>query len=124
MNELEKHDAEVSVTKDERTFGMFCHLSTLIGFLVPFGNFLGPLVIWLLKKDEMPFVDDQGREALNFQITMLFGYLICIVLMFVVVGFFLIWPLLVFDIIMVIIASIKANDGEKYRYPFAVRLIK
>jgi uncharacterized Tic20 family protein len=52
--------------KDARLWGMFCHLIAFSGYVVPFGSVLGPLIIWLIKKDEMPFVDDQGKESLNF----------------------------------------------------------
>lgn len=110
--------------KDERTWGMLCHLTALSGFIIPFGSILGPLIIWLIKKDEMPFVDDQGKEALNFQITMLIAFIISFVLMFILIGFVLMGVVAIFDIVMLIIASIKANEGVRYRYPYAIRLIK
>ncbi|MBM2830869.1 MAG: orotate phosphoribosyltransferase [Gammaproteobacteria bacterium] len=72
----------------------------------------------------MPFVDDQGKEALNFQITMLIAFIISFVLMFILIGFVLMGVVAVFDIVMLIIASIKANEGVRYRYPYAIRLIK
>ena len=112
------------ISKDERMWGMFCHLSSLAGFFVGGLTFIGPLVIWLVKKEEMPFVDDQGKEALNFQITMLIAGLVSMVLMLVLIGFLLIFLVGLFDLIMVIIASIKANDGEHFRYPLTLRLIK
>lgn len=107
----------------ERTWGMLCHLLALAGFVVPFGNIIGPLVIWLVKREEMPVVDDQGKESLNFQITMTIAYLICIPLAFVMVGFFLAAAIGIFNLVMVIIATVRANAGEWYRYPFALRLI-
>lgn len=110
--------------KDERTWGMLCHLTAFSGFIIPFGSILGPLIIWLIKKDEMPFVDDQGKESLNFQITMLFAFIISFVLMFILIGFVLMGVVAIFDIVMLIIASIKANEGVAYRYPYAIRLIK
>lgn len=109
---------------DECTWGMVAHLAALAGFVIPFGSVLGPLVVWLIKKDTMPLVDDQGKEALNFQITMLIGFIICLVLAFVVVGIFLGLLLGLADLVMVIMAAVKAQKGEKYRYPFAIRLIK
>ncbi|WP_416925739.1 DUF4870 domain-containing protein [Ottowia sp.] len=68
---------------------MFAHLSALAGFIIPFGNLLGPLIVWQLKKNEMPFVDDQGKEALNFQITVTLALLVSLLLIFVLIGFVL-----------------------------------
>jgi hypothetical protein len=112
-----------TVDKDARTMAMLCHLSKFAGYVIPFGNIIAPLVIWMMKKDEMPFVDDQGRESINFNITMMIGYIICIVLMFVVIGIFLIFPLLLLDVILTIVAAVKANDGEYYRYPINIRFL-
>lgn len=109
--------------KEARTWGMLCHLSALTGLFTLVGFVVGPLVVWLLKKDEMPFVDDQGKEALNFQITMALIFCVCWVLMFVLIGLLLMPILGLVNIIMVIVATIKANNGERYRYPFALRLI-
>ena len=112
------------VPKEHRTWGMLCHLLALAGIVVPFGNVIGPLVIWLIKKDEIPFVNEQGKEALNFQITLAIGMLICIPLVFVIIGLPLLMALGIFSLVMTIIASIKANDGVHYRYPFRLQLIK
>ena len=113
-----------AISKDERTWGMLCHLSVLAGFIIPFATIIAPLVIWLIKKDEMPFVDDQGKESLNFQITMLIGFIISLILMFVFIGFFLMVALALFDLIMVIVAAMKANEGVRYRYPYSLRFLK
>ena len=110
--------------KDERTWGMLCHLIAFSGFVVPFGTIIGPLIIWLIKKDEMPFVDDQGKESLNFQLTMLIAFIIAGILCMVLIGFLVLPVLVVFVIVLLIIASIKANDGVKYRYPYTIRFIK
>jgi uncharacterized Tic20 family protein len=109
---------------EEKQWGMFAHLSALIGFIIPFGNVIGPLVIWQMKKAEMPFVDDQGKEALNFQITALIAIVVCFVLMFVLIGMLLLPIVGLAVLILTIIGGIKANNGEAYRYPFALRLIK
>ena len=111
-------------TSDERMWAMFAHLSALIGFVIPFGSILGPLIIWQIKKNEYPLVDDQGKEALNFQITMAIAFVVSLVLMVVLIGFLLIWVVGLFDLVMIVIASIKANNGERYRYPFTLRLVK
>lgn len=109
---------------EERQWGLFAHLSSLIGFIIPFGNLIGPLVIWQIKKSEMPFVDDQGKEALNFQITIFLAVLVCLVLSFVLIGFLLLPLVGLAWLIFSIIGGIKANEGVAYRYPFALRLIK
>jgi uncharacterized Tic20 family protein len=111
------------MSKEEKTMGMVCHLSALAGLVIPFGNIIGPLIVWLLKKDTMPFVDEQGREALNFQITLGIAAIIGIVLTFVVIGFFVLFALYILNIVFPIIAAIKANDGISYRYPFALRIL-
>ena len=117
-------DAEETPNKDERLWGMFCHLIAFSGYLVPLGSVLGPLIIWLIKKDEMPFVDDQGKESLNFQLTMLIAVIVSIILMFVLIGFVLIGVIIIYQIVVIIIASIKANEGVRYRYPYTIRFIK
>jgi hypothetical protein len=111
--------------KTERTFGMLCHLLALCGYVVPVvGNIVGPLVLWLIKKDEYPFVDDQGKESVNFQITMTLAVIISIVLIPVLIGIVLLPAAILADLIFIIIATIKANNGEAYRYPVCLRLIK
>lgn len=109
---------------DERQMAMFAHLSALVGIIIPFGNVLGPLLIWLLKKETMPFVDDQGKEALNFQITVTIALLVCIVLMFVLIGLLLLPLVGLAALILTVIAAVKANEGTAYRYPFTLRLVK
>jgi uncharacterized Tic20 family protein len=109
---------------EEKQWAFFAHLSALIGYLVPFGNLLGPLIIWQMKKNESAFVADQGKEALNFQITMTIAVCVCIVLMIVLIGFLLIWIVGIVDLVFIIIAAIAANNGQAYRYPFNLRLIK
>jgi hypothetical protein len=103
---------------------MLCHLSVLAGFIIPLASIIAPLVIWLIKKDEMPFVEDQGKESLNFQITILIGFIIAIILAFVFIGFLLMPALAIFDLVMVIVAAMKANEGVRYRYPYSIRFLK
>ena len=100
---------------------MVCHLAAFAGFIIPFGSLLGPLIVWAIKKDEDPFINDQGKEAINFQLTLLIGFVVSIILMFVFIGFLMIAVLVVYCIIMVIIAAMKANEGEQYRYPYTIR---
>jgi len=113
-----------SPSADEKTWGMLAHLSSLVGFVIPFGNVLGPLVVWMIKKETMPFVDDQGKEALNFQITVMIAGLICIPLMFVLIGIPLMFVVAIAWLVLSIMAGLKAQNGVAYRYPFALRLIK
>ena len=103
---------------------MFAHLSALIGLIVPFGNVLVPLVIWLVQKDKMAFVDDQGKEALNFQITVFGAALVSMLAMLILIGFLLIVVVGLGALVFTIMAAIKANEGVAYRYPLTIRLIK
>ena len=105
-------------------WAMFCHLSALAGFVIPLGNIFGPLVIWLMKKDEYPLVDDQGKEALNFQISMTIYYIGAAVLILILIGIILLPALVIFSLVMTVIAMIKANEGVAYRYPVTIRFLK
>lgn len=114
-----------------RTWAVLCHASALAGFIIPgVGHIVGPLIVWLWKRGDSAEIDAHGKESLNFQISM-FIYtavlgVVCFILMFILIGFLLI-PLFailyVADIILVIIASMKASDGQLYRYPLTIRLI-
>lgn len=112
------------VNKDDRTWAMLCHLSAVAGFVIPFGSILGPLVVWLIKKDEMPIVDLHGKKSLNFQVTMAVAYFVCFLLVFAVIGLVLLPLVAIFSFIMVVLASIKANEGKEFNYPFSLNLIK
>lgn len=109
---------EVETNKDARTMGMLAHLLGI------FTSFVGPLIIWLIKKDEFPFVDDQGKEALNWQITLMIAYMIGGVTTLICIGAVILPLVGVCAIIFGIIGSMKANQGIRYRYPFAIRLVK
>lgn len=110
-------------TQDEKMWGMFVHLSALAGYIIPLGSIIGPLVIWSIKKEEYPFVDDQGKEALNFNISMIIYYIASAILIFIVIGILMLIALGIFQLIMIIIASVKANNGETFRYPMTIRFI-
>ncbi|MBN2175949.1 MAG: DUF4870 domain-containing protein [Bacteroidales bacterium] len=109
--------------RDERMWGMFCHLSAMAGYIIPFGSIVGPLIIWSIKKDEFPFVNEQGKEALNFQISMLIYFILSAFLILIVIGILMLIALAIFQLIMIIIASIRANNGESFHYPLAIRFI-
>lgn len=106
------------IPKDARTMGMLCHL------LAIFTSFLGPLIIWLIKKDDHPFVNEQGKEALNFQITIVLASIVSGLLIMACVGAFLLPAVQVINLVFCIIATVKVNNGEHYRYPVSLRLIK
>ena len=108
---------------EERKWAMFAHIGTFSSMFVPLGNFLAPIIIWQLKKNESEFVVDQAKEALNFQITVLIYALLSFLLVFIFIGFFLIFGLVIFSLVIVIVAGVKANEGEYYRYPMCIRLI-
>ncbi|EIL87716.1 DUF4870 domain-containing protein [Rhodanobacter sp. 115] len=116
----------IGPSREERQWALFAHLSALLaglltGHWLGVGCFIGPLIIWLAKREGMPFVDDQAKEALNFNITVAIAALVCGLLMFVLIGFVLLPILGVLWLVCVILAAIKANEGERYRYPFALR---
>ena len=110
--------------KDERMWGMFCHLSALAGLVFPFGNFIGPLIVYSMKKDEYEFVADQGKESLNFQVSIIIYAVISAIFLIVLIGILLLIAVGLFAIIMTVIAAVRANDGEYFRYPLCIRLIK
>jgi len=125
-----------AVSAEEKQWALFAHLSALVGGIITsgwagsIGCFIGPLIIWLVKKDTLPFVDDQGKEALNFNITVGIVFLALLLLSIVTLGIGLIiaiplWVIIgIAWLVLTIIAAIKANQGVAYRYPFTLRLIK
>jgi len=122
---MEQQDLVPVPSPEARKWAMFCHYAAFFWFLVPMiGNVIGPLIVWQLKKDSAAFVDDQGKEALNFQITFSLAMVICGVLAWVVIGFPLMLLVSVTALVLTIIAGIKANAGEAYRYPICWRVVK
>lgn len=113
-----------AMNKDEQTMGMLCHLTALAKYLIPFGHIIGPLVIWMLKRQEMPFVESEGKESLNFQISMTIYALLAGISILLLVGILLLPAVLIFDFVFIIIASIEAANGKSYRYPLCIRFIK
>ena len=112
------------LTKDDRTWALLAHLAGLAGYVIPFGNIFGPLLVWLLKKDQSWFIDDQGKEAVNFQISLTIYVILAIISIIIVVGIFLTPLVAVGGLVFMIIAAIKANEGVRYRYPLTLRFIK
>ena len=107
-----------------RNLAVLCHLFGLLGLMVPPGNVVGPLLIWLFKKEEHPFIEDQGREALNFQITFTIALMASVFLVLVYVGLFLLAILGIVDLILIIMACSAASRGEHYRYPFSIKFLQ
>ena len=120
----------VTQSSEERTWAMIAHLSAFSAFVTVIGCVLGPLIVWLVKRDTMPFAADQAKEALNFNITLAIAgcalVLLCIVTFGL--GILIAWPvgivLAIAWFVLTIIAAIKANEGVAYRYPFTLRLVK
>jgi uncharacterized Tic20 family protein len=112
-----------SLSEDEKNWAMFCHLASFAGFIIPFGNIIGPLIVWLIKGKESEFVDAHGKESLNFQISMTIYFCVSFVLIFLLIGIPLIIILAIVQIILVVIASMKARDGLSYQYPITIRFL-
>ncbi|MBH5320501.1 DUF4870 domain-containing protein [Paenibacillus sp. GSMTC-2017] len=103
---------------------MLSHLLALSAFFIPFGSIIGPLVIWLIKRDQSAYIDAQGKESMNFQLSILIYTIISTILAIILIGFFLLIAVGIFWLVMVIIAAVKANDGIVYRYPLTIRFFK
>jgi hypothetical protein len=122
--DFNNHPANWNPTQDEKTLGLLSHIGTLAGGVIPFGNVLLPLVLWLTQKEKSDFVAYHSKESLNFQITMTIGYIISAILILAVVGIFLLIGLALFALVVTIIATVKASNGEAYEYPINLRLVK
>jgi uncharacterized protein len=105
-----------------RQWAMLAHLSALFGLIIGL-NWLGPLVVYLVKKDEHPFIADQSREALNFNLSVFIYVLVSVVLIFIVIGFLLLPVIGIAWLVLTIIAGVRANNGEPYRYPLTIKFV-
>lgn len=110
-------------SKADRNWAVLCHLSTLLILVVPGAGILAPLLMWLARKEQSAFIDDQGREALNFAITLVLATIACVPFMFILIGFVLLGIVYVYCFVFAIIAATGASRGEPYRYPLTLRLI-
>ncbi len=113
-----------NLTVEERQWAMFTHLAALAGFVIPFGNIIGPLVLWQIKKDQSTYIDFHGKEAVNFQISVTILVAISIILIVVLIGILMLIAIGILSIVFLVIAAIKANEGVYYTYPFTMRFIK
>ena len=107
------------LSSESKVWAVAAHLLPLASIYI-----IGALIVWLIKRDEDPFVEAHGREALNFQLSVLIYGLISILLIIVFIGFLMLVALAIFSLVMSIIAAVKAANGETYRYPLTMRMVK
>lgn len=108
---------------EEKNWAMFCHLSAFAGYLIPFGNIIGPLVLWLMKKDEYPLVDREGKSSLNFQISLTIYAIVAAILVIILIGFVLLIAIGIFGLVFIILSTIKVSKGEASDYPLTIKFI-
>lgn len=108
----------------EKQWVIASHLGTLVGYVVPFGNIIVPLIIYISKKEESRTIADQAKESLNFQITVFIFVIIAGILVFILVGIFLLIAVAIFQLVFVIIATLEVDKGNLYRYPVNIRFVQ
>lgn len=111
-------------SSDEKNWAMLCHLGAFAGFVIPFANVFVPLGVWLFKKDTSGFVDAHGKEVVNFQITLTGILALCTVLYLLLIGFMFHIIFMLFGVVVTVLGATKAQNGERYRYPMTLRLVK
>jgi hypothetical protein len=112
------------LSESERNWAMFCHLSAFAGFFFPFGSIIGPMICWLSRKDESAWVNFNGKASMNFQLSILLYIVLLIPLCFIIVGIPFVVFLGVLKIVCIVIASIRASKGEKFKYPLSIPFIQ
>jgi uncharacterized Tic20 family protein len=113
------------IQSQDRTLPVLCHVLALAGFTgIPFANVLGPLLLWLFKREGNPVVDEHGKESLNFQISMTIYTIVAAATLFIFIGFVLLPVVLVVNLVLIILAALEASKGGFYRYPFTIRFLK
>lgn len=115
---------DVNNNHDAIRWSVFCHLAGFLGMIIPLGNILGPLVIWLMRRHEFALVDENGKEAINFQISATIYFFVSIALILLVVGALFVAIVSVFWVVCMIIAAVKTSQGFSYKYPFSIKFIK
>ena len=111
------------MSEEEIRWGAICHAAAYAGFLIPLGNVFGPLIVYRMKKEEFRFVKWEGREALNFQITISILYLIALALCFFIIGIGILIGLFVLNLVLITLATIQAGRGKTFHYPFKIRFV-
>lgn len=109
---------------NEKSWVLFAHAGSLLGYFVGIGGFIIPLVIWLSKKDDSELISKHAKESLNFQLSLLLYSFIAGILIFIIIGVPLLFILFVVNVVCVILATLKADKGEFYRYPMTIRFIQ
>ncbi|MFC1572532.1 DUF4870 domain-containing protein [Candidatus Eisenbacteria bacterium] len=120
----EENQSGSDKTREVRKWASLCHLAALVGIISGVGFVVGPLIVWLMKREDHVFIDQQGKEAVNFQITLFIAAFVSGLLTFVIIGLVLLPIALLLMVILPIIAAVKTNDGHDYKYPFTIRFIK
>lgn len=114
-----------AMTKEqEHTWAMLTHLSGFLGYVVPLSNILIPFLVWQMKKDQSSFLAEEAKSALNFQISITIYSVIAFVLVFLVIGLFLLFALMIFELVVILKAALAANKGEHYKYPLSIVFVK
>lgn len=116
-NQMDTSNMDKTPSNDDKNIATITHIGGTVFSFVP------ALIVWILKKDENPYIEDQAKEALNFQITMVLAYMLAGVLSWILIGLIFFPVIWVLNIVFCIIAAISTSKGETYRYPFALRLI-
>ncbi len=112
-----------TVSKGDKDFGLLVYAASFIGYFIPFGSVLGPLILWLMKREESAFVDKCGRSCLNFKLSLMIYVLISGVLAFLGIGFLLLIILGVVDFICTVLGMVKASSGQVYHYPLTIKFL-
>jgi len=113
-----------SEDRQTRMWGMFLHLSVFAGYAVPIAGLLAPIVIWQIKKDELPLIDEHGKNLMNWLLSLLVYTIACVLLSFLFVGIPLLFLLALLSVVFPIVAGIKANNGEVWKYPLSIEFLK
>ena len=125
MNEIHQAEPQTEITTQAKQWAMFLHLSMLAGFIVPvIGTVVPPIILWQLKKDEMPWIDAHGKNAANWIISAFIYLVVCIMLSVIFIGILLAGVLFTLGMIFPIVAGIKANNGKVWKYPLAIQFLK
>lgn len=114
----------IDAGEEDWQWAMFTHLAGFVGYVVPFGSLIGPIVVWSMKKDSMPLVDTHGKRAINFHLTLAILLLISIPLIFVVIGIFMLFAVLAIQFIFTLLATIAVSQRKDYTYPFSFKFLK
>ena len=110
--------------EEEKNWAVAIHLASFAGYIgIPFGHILGPLILWLVKKDSSPFLDEVGKETVNYNISIILWFILCIPLCFILIGIPMLIGLAIMDIIVTIMAAVAASNGQQYKYPLTIRFI-